>query len=78
MADTGMGGALYTHLAKDEICATLEIKIAYFAAVASGNLTCDTRLINKSKTIATLESEIENNNKMVAKALGTYSILKAK
>jgi len=78
MADTGMGGALYTRLNEDETCATLEIKIAYFSAVTSGNLTCDTRLIHKSKTIATLESEIQNNNKLVAKAMGTYTIFKAK
>jgi len=78
MADTGMGGALYARLDEDEICATLEIKITYFAAVTSGNLTCDTKLIHKSKTFAALESEIENNNKLVAKAMGTYAIFKAK
>ena len=78
MADTGMGGALYTHLGEDELCATLEIKITYFAAVASGILTCNTKLIHKSKTIAALESEIENNNKLAAKAMGTYTIFKAK
>jgi acyl-CoA thioesterase len=78
MADTGMGGALYTYLIEGETCATVEIKIAYFAAVTSGSLICDTKLIHKSKTIATLESEIDNNNKLVAKALGTYTIFKAK
>jgi len=78
MADTGMGHALFTRMEKDELCATIEIKIAYFAAVTSGNLTCDTKLIHKSKNIAALESEIENNNKLVAKAMGTYAIFKAK
>ena len=78
MADTGMGGALYTRLDEGEMCATVEIKIAYFAAVASGSLTCNTKLIHRSKTIAVLESEIENNGKLVAKAMGTYSIFKVK
>jgi acyl-CoA thioesterase len=78
MADTGMGAALYPHLVKDEICATLEIKVVYFAAVPSGNLVCNTKLIHKSKAIAVLESEIENNGKLVAKAMGTYSIFKIK
>jgi acyl-CoA thioesterase len=78
MADTGMGTALYPRLDKDEICATLEIKVVYFVAVSSGTLTCDTKLIHKSKTIAVLESEIKNNGKLVAKAMGTYSIFKAR
>jgi len=78
MADTGMGTALYTRLSEGEMCATVEIKVAYFAAVSSGTLLCNTRVIHKSKAIAVMESEIENNGKIVAKAMGTYSIFKAK
>jgi acyl-CoA thioesterase len=78
MADTGMGAALYPHLDKDEICATVEIKIAYFAAIASGILVCKTKVIHKGKRIAVLESEIESNGRLTAKAIGTYSIFKAK
>jgi acyl-CoA thioesterase len=78
MADTGMGAALYPHLDKDEICATVEIKIAYFAALASGLLTCKTKVIHKGKRIAVLESEIEGNRRLIAKAIGTYSIFKTK
>ncbi|MHA1468111.1 MAG: PaaI family thioesterase, partial [Promethearchaeota archaeon] len=33
MADTGMGGALYSLLEEEELCATIEIKITYFKAV---------------------------------------------
>jgi len=78
MADTGMGTALYTRLNEGEMCATVEIKVAYFAAVSSGTLVCNTRVIHKSKAIAVMESEIENDGKLVAKAMGTYSIFKAK
>ncbi len=78
MADTGMGAALYSHLKSDELCATIEVKIAYFSAVKSGTLICDTRVIHKGKTIATLESEIKNSDNLVAKAMGTYSIFKIK
>lgn len=78
MADTGMGTALYTRLNEGEMCATVEIKIVYLAAVPSGTLTCNTRLIQRTKSIAVLESEIENNGKLVAKAMGTYSIFKSK
>jgi acyl-CoA thioesterase len=76
MADTGMGAALYLHLEKDELCATVEIKINYFKSVKSGTLLCNTKVINIGKKIATLESEILNDELLVAKAIGTYSIFK--
>lgn len=78
MADTGMGGALYSLLEKDELCATVEIKISYFKPVREGNIICDTKVIHKGKTIGVLESEIMNGKTLVAKANGTYSIFKVK
>ena len=78
MADTGMGAALYAYLSQDELCTTVEIKICYFGAVVSGTLTCDTKVIHKGKKIAFLESEIKNNEGLIAKAMGTYYILKRK
>jgi acyl-CoA thioesterase len=74
MADTGMGGALYSLLDKSELCATIEVKINYFKPVKSGNVTCDTKVINKGKKVAVLESDMLNDGVSVAKALGTYSI----
>jgi acyl-CoA thioesterase len=78
MADTGMGGALYSDLDEDELCATIEIKIVYFTAVTSGVLTCETKLIHKSRKIAVLESEIEGDGRPIAKAIGTFSIFEVK
>ena len=78
MADTGMGAALYTRMDERELCATIEIKIVYFKAVTSGKLTCDTKLIHRSKKIAALESEIKLGEQLVAKALGTFSIFEDK
>jgi acyl-CoA thioesterase len=51
MADTGMGGALYSLLEERESCATVEIRIHYFKSVTSGNLVCDTWVVNKTKRI---------------------------
>jgi acyl-CoA thioesterase len=76
MADTGMGAALYSLLDKDELCATIEIKINYFKSVKRGTLICDTKVIHKGKTIGALESEIRNGEALVAKANGTFSIFK--
>lgn len=74
LADTGMGGALYPLLQKNEYCATVEIKISYFKPVSSGQLTCKSAVINKGKRIASLESEIWNEGKLVAKASGSFAI----
>jgi acyl-CoA thioesterase len=78
LADSGMGIALWSCIDEDEGCATIENQIVYFLPVKSGTLTCETKLIHRSKRIATLESEIINDGQVVAKAIGTWSIFKAK
>lgn len=74
MADTGMGAALYTRLADDESCATIELKMVYIAGVRDGTLECETKVLNKGKRVAFLESEVRNGDRLVAKALGTFAI----
>ncbi len=74
MIDTGMGAALYGALNPEELCATVEIKVNYFKAVAQGTLECNTKIINHGKRIAILESEVFYEELLVAKAMGTYSI----
>ncbi|MGD8317883.1 MAG: PaaI family thioesterase [Myxococcales bacterium] len=76
LADTGMGAALYTLLEPGESCATIEIKIVYLASAREGELVCETKVIRKGSRVAVLESEVFESNRMVAKALGTYSILR--
>ncbi|NVM19963.1 MAG: PaaI family thioesterase [Candidatus Lokiarchaeota archaeon] len=78
MADTGMGAAAYTILGKNELCATIEIKINYFKAIKAGVLTCNTNVIHQGKKLVTMDSEVLNDGQIVAKALGTYSIFKTK
>jgi acyl-CoA thioesterase len=78
MADTGMGGAMYTVMEKNELCATIEIKITYFKAVRSGSLVCDTRIVGRGGRVAALESDITNDGRLVAKASGTFSVFRAK
>ncbi|MFW9821775.1 MAG: PaaI family thioesterase [Candidatus Thorarchaeota archaeon] len=74
MADTGMGAALYSLLEENEICATIEVKIAYFKPVSDGILTCETKVIHKGRSTSALESEVTVDGKLIAKATGTYSI----
>jgi acyl-CoA thioesterase len=74
LADTGMGAALYTQLVEGESCATIEIKINYFRPVTEGTITCTTTTLHKGKRIANLESSIYCQDKLIAKANGTFSI----
>lgn len=74
MADTGMGAALYPTLEASDLCATIEIKITYFKALATGEVVCRTRLVNRGKRVAYLESSLFSGEVLVAKASGTYAI----
>ncbi len=78
MADTGMGGALSTLMEDDERCSTLEIKINYLKSVRSGRLVCETKVIQKGKNIAFLESVVKDRElRLVATATGTFNVFKA-
>jgi acyl-CoA thioesterase len=77
MVDTGMGGALFTRLNEDELCATVEIKISYFRFIISGTLTCKTRVVHKTRSLGYLESEVYRGKRLLAKASGTFIIFQA-
>lgn len=78
LADTGMGAALYSTLATDESCATIEIKINYFHPAKAGTLRCVTQLLNRGKTVANLESRIYLQETLVAQANGNYAVFKSR
>jgi acyl-CoA thioesterase len=78
MGDIGMGVAVYSTLKKDEKAATIEIKINYLKPAYTKILICDAKVVQKGKSIAVLEAEIKSDDTLVAKALGTFSIFKAK
>jgi acyl-CoA thioesterase len=78
LADTAMGAALYSSLDPGEICATIEIKIGYFKPVFEGTLVCNATLVNKGKSVASLEATIHNGDVLVSKASGTFAIFKRK
>lgn len=78
LADTGMGGALFSSLDPGQRCATLEIKISYLHFVTSGTLSCTTKVIQKSRRFGFLQSEVFNEDRLVASATGTFTILGGK
>ncbi len=76
MADISMGLAVYSKLQKGEETTTAEIKINYLRPAAVKSLSCEARILSKGKTLAVLEAEVKDGEKLIAKALGTFSILK--
>ena len=73
-----MGAALYPSLSPGEICATIEIKINYYRPVTSGEVRCHTEVVHRGRRVANLESSIYADDRLVAKANGSYSIFKLK
>jgi acyl-CoA thioesterase len=78
LADTCMAFALVSSLEENELPRTLEIKVSYFAAVTSGVLVCESKVVHKGGSFAALESEITNDGRLVAKATATFGIVKAR
>jgi len=76
MADVSMGYAVFENLRDDERLTTLEMKINYIAAVSSGLLTAQARLIRRTRNLAVVESRVECGGQLVAIALGTYYLSK--
>jgi acyl-CoA thioesterase len=77
LADTGTGSALWTLLARDEGCATIEMKISYLKPAKSGHLVCDSRVLHREGNIATIESEVRSGDDLIARALAVYAIFPA-
>ena len=74
MADTVMGAALHTTLAPGEYCATVEIKIHFLQPVSKGKIRCSTRVVQRGRRLAVLESHLSVGRLQVAQALGTFAI----
>lgn len=74
LADTAMGGALYSTMSENERCVTVEMKVAYFQPATDGTLNCAADVVHRSKRLGYLESEVKNGERLVAKASATFSI----
>jgi acyl-CoA thioesterase len=78
LTDTGMGAALSRTLDPGELCSTIEIKINYFRPAFPGDLRCETRTVHRGRRTAALESEVfDAQGKLLARATGTFMILRA-
>jgi acyl-CoA thioesterase len=78
LADTGMGKALYSTLDSQHLGATIEAKINYFKPVREGLIVCNSELVNRGKSIASLEARLTVGAEVVARAFGTFNVFKRK
>jgi uncharacterized protein (TIGR00369 family) len=77
LADVSMGWEVFEHLSERESITTIEMNINYFAAVSSGTLVAEANLLHRSRKLAVLESRITCGNLLVAKATGTFYVVRA-
>ncbi len=76
MADISMGVAVYSTLKKEEEPATVEIKINYLKPANKKVLDCEAIVIQRGKQIAVIEADVKSEGIIIAKAIGTFSIIK--
>lgn len=76
LADTGMGAALYSVLQSDQSCATIEIKIKinFLRSARTGTLACETTLLRRGRSVASLESRLSLDGELVTTASGSYAV----
>jgi uncharacterized protein (TIGR00369 family) len=80
LVDYAMGSALWPHTTDEENIATLNISITYLRGPRDGELVCTATLDRRTRTNAALRAEVvqEETGELVATAVGTYAIFKAK
>jgi acyl-CoA thioesterase len=78
LVDCGMGGAVVASLGEGERVRTVETQIVYLRGAGTGKLICDAKVIHRGRRIAIVECEVKQRGQRVAKAIGTYSILRAR
>lgn len=78
LVDVGMSAALVSLMKDDELARTVQLQINYLAAAQSGELICESKVIQKGRKIATVESEVRNGETLITKATGTYYISKSR
>ncbi|MCM3418344.1 PaaI family thioesterase [Sphingopyxis alaskensis] len=77
LADTAMGGALFSSLDEGFWCATLEIKFNYHVGVREGRLICQASVLHKGKRVANIDARLFQNDRLVASANGNFAIFPA-
>lgn len=79
LADTVGALAIYLMVPRGTRLATIEMKINFLEPVDKGTLSAEGRVLRKGKNFSVSECEIrDEQRRLVAKALVTYSMIKVK
>lgn len=76
MVDYSMGAAVASLLSEGRYCATIEIKISYFASVRGGIVRCETEVVRPGRRVMFLESKVrDDSGKLIAAATGSFMVI---
>ncbi|MDR6608251.1 PaaI family thioesterase [Pseudomonas synxantha] len=75
LVDIAMGLACSSTHGFDQQSATIECKINYIRAVSEGEVMCTARVIHPGRRTLVVEADVMQDDKLVAKAQGTFAVL---
>ena len=79
LADATMGMATMSLLGDEESFTTLELKMNFLRPVYQGELTAESKVLHRGRTVAMVESVLKNSEgKEVARASSTQMVLRPK
>lgn len=77
LADTCMGGAVFSLLEENKHCVAMEVKTNYLRPVTGGRLVAESRVVHCGKQVAVATCEVhDGQGKMIAMATGSFYISK--
>ena len=75
LVDIAMGLACSSSHGFDQQSATIECKINYMRAVSDGDVLCVAKVIHPGRRTLVVEADVMQDDKLVAKAQGTFAVL---
>eukprot|EP00026_Physarum_polycephalum_P020152 Phypoly_transcript_22544.p1 GENE.Phypoly_transcript_22544~~Phypoly_transcript_22544.p1 ORF type:complete len:189 (+),score=20.34 Phypoly_transcript_22544:39-605(+) len=75
LVDSAMGYAVFLKIKPYQLCSTIEFKINYFRPVTTGQLmVAKAKILHFGKSHVVVECEVLVENKLIAKAMGTFNL----
>ncbi|MGV8916716.1 MAG: PaaI family thioesterase [Pseudomonas sp.] len=75
LIDISMGLACSSSHGFDKQSVTIECKINYMRSVSEGEVLCTATVLHAGRRTLVVEAEVRQNDKLVAKAQGTFAVL---
>lgn len=74
LVDYCMGSTLWMQRAEGERIATINISINYIQTATEGDVVCTTELDRRNDRVAVMRSEVRQDGRLLATAIGSFSI----